>query len=53
MTSVKEFSEYNILGSKKRIWNVPNFIHKNRLTDLNYQQRYKELVNSTQRIMEN
>lgn len=40
MTSVKEFSEYNILGSKKkRIWNELNFIHKNRLTDLNYQHR--------------
>lgn len=39
MTSVEEFSEYNILVSKKRIWNALNFIHKNRLTDLNYQHK--------------
>lgn len=39
MTSAEELTEYNILGYKKRIWNVLNFIHKNRLNDMNYKNR--------------
>lgn len=35
MTSVEEFTEYNIIGYKKRTWNVPSFLH-NGLNDLNY-----------------
>lgn len=42
MTSVEESSEYTILGYKKRIQNVPNFIQKNRLNDLNYKHRNTE-----------
>lgn len=42
MTSVEEFSEYNTLGYKKRIQNVPNFIQRNRLNDLNYKHRNTE-----------
>lgn len=42
MTSVEEFSEYTILGYKKRIQSVPNFIQKNGLNDLNYKHRNTE-----------
>lgn len=55
MTSVEEFSEYTILGYKKKNSECAQFyLKKKRIKWFELQtQKYRELVNSTQRIIEN